>query len=158
VTDKEIKAKLEKAHMEGWLNAKERITELERKNNDLAKAYIKALDENQALKEKLERLEQAPEFKVGDRVECLYGKCKVIGIPPDCTDEECLKECRVRIGTNHLTDYCLLKGDLTKLPPDPKPEEVKSLVSVVCGDCSSTDCCTRKGFAELDRRLAKMKE
>lgn len=213
MNETEIKTMLDKAHIDGWLSVKERITELERKNNDLAKAYIKVLDENQALKEKLERYEKA-----------LYRHCVKYGVDDFCEgDATCplypcakFKEAKeLRVGDRVIVTGSLENSDrsgekgivfdwgtsgrkdvrnykkriangeipvryddgggfdlynpeqLVKFPPAPKPEEVKSLVSVV-----EESWLKAKGIiqvpsrpelstlialaAELDRRLATL--
>lgn len=145
-----ITAMLDKAYMDGWLSAKERINELEQ-------YYQEALRENQALKEKLERYEeamykhcvaygvddfcegdktcplypcpkfknQAPRFKPGDRVLDVQSKrTGIVQNPPYIED----------YFVNFVYDdnpggvATMKPENLTKLPS--KPEEVKSLVEM----------------------------
>ena len=161
MNETEIKTMLGKAHMDGWLSAKEQITELERKNNDLAKAYVKALDENQALKEKLGRYEGK---------EILKARLVV-----------CKRDCQKFYNCSGASDmgHVICPVWIPKLPPAPKPEKPnvlpriqQSLVSLADEACRNAITPTDADFptrihdklisviftlaAELDRRLAKM--
>lgn len=103
------------------------------------KIVKKLVAENQALKEQLARYEQAPEFKVGDRVKHLLAEhgSSQVWIIVECWREECTDTRRrhgcVRIKGvspigSDILQCVLITNILTKLPPDPKPEEVESLV------------------------------